>query len=414
MNKIYNNYYLLQRGRQLITKLELIQYKNFNGRPKWITIEYKDLKLYMAYNYFGSPFINIENSDNINENSNDIFKYFKNDEKQCILDMIEVMKNNNILTPTRFSHVEVGFTATHSICKLKCEVCHSFPTKNIHLWFLLRIKLMHNSVAYIDLHHKRTYKSWNDYLENNTLPKGYMFYPKSGFYEEENFLFQHLTPASRLTETILSQLDLVGYATNFASGIVLAGGLIFPLLGPVLIPTYFISGSFSMWEAGRQMFKLNDLMSHGQSLSGQKACEHWFNLAVSALGVIAAPLCATVRTLELSNSALMATNLGKSISILQKGACLTHCSLGVFHLINIIRNNQQVTLVDIMTLRLDLFVIVGSLLPISLIQNVMVRETKCSLTFKMEFYLNCIKLTVNDDNSFIVYHYIKINSVGSS
>lgn len=382
-NKIYNNYYFFQRGRQLITNLEYFQYQYFNGRTKWTTIKFQDLNLYMAYTYFGSPFRDIEDSDDIDENVNDIFECYKNDEKKCILNMIEVIKDNVITTPTRFSDIEVGFTATHSICKAKCDVCHNFPSKNIHLWFLLRIKLDHITVSYIDLHHKRIYKSWNDYLENNTLPKGFMFYPKSGFYEEENYLLQNLTPSSKKSEKILSQLDLVGYAANFASGVVLAGGLIFPILTPVLIPMAVTSGSFSLWEVGRQISKLKDLQSHSQSLVGPEAGKHWLNLAISALGLIAAPMTATVRTLELSNSAIMATNLGKSISILQKGACISHCYLGVFNLINVINNNSQVTLVDVMILRLDLFVIIGTLLPLSIVRNIMVREANYNNNFTL-------------------------------
>lgn len=355
--------------------MELIQYKYFNGRPEWTTVHLEDLKLFMAYTFYGFPFNEVtaeENNDGvqheINSMNDNIFDYYKEDEKQKIIDMIKII--NEKVIKKNVDRIHVGSTIIHSICKMKCNVCQDFPTKDIHQWFLLRVKLDSQKVAYIDLLHGRTYKNWNDYIENNTLPKGYMFYPQSGFYEESAYLIQNLTPPSRKSEKILSSFDLVGKVATFASGILLGSSFIFPIMAPVLLPTAVTCGSFSAWEVGRQISKLSDLGGHNESLVGKKAVNEWTNLAIATLGVITAPLNATIRTLELSNSAIMASKMGKSLSILQKGACITQCSLEVIRLTaNVMNKNKKVTLKDIIGLRLDLFIVTGSLLSIKYIQG---------------------------------------------
>lgn len=358
-----------QRGLQLINRLEMIQYQYFNGRPQWTSIEFKHLKLFMAHIYFKSPFNNNKGiSENIDDNS--LFEYYQDEEKQCILDMYKIIIENFV--QRNYSEVEVGVTISHSICKMKCDVCQNFPRKDIHQWYLIRLKLNHTDVSYIDLVHGRTYKSWGDYIENNSLPKGYMFYPESGYYEEKNYLYQNVTPPSKKTEKILSCLDLVGTVANFVSGILLTGGSIFTVMAPVFIPASLAITSLSAYDAGRQLAKLRDISQHNQSLVGKKSMEHWVNLTISALGVITAPVNVVLRSLEITNSIVLTSDLGKSLSIVQKGICVTQFSLEIVRLtVNIINDSVQVSITDLMALRLDLFIVIGSLLPINFIQDVL-------------------------------------------
>lgn len=325
----------------------------------------------MAYTYYGSPFdTHNESSDEINtqvDNINkDIFDYYKDKEKKKIIKMVNIIKTKII---ENVSNIHVGFTITHSICEMKCDSCQDFPAKDIHQWFLLRIKLHHRKVIYIDFLHQRVYTDWNDYINNNTLPAGYMFYSESGFYEETTYLTQHLTPQSRQSKKILNAIDLVGHVSTFVSGVFLGFGLVFPVLSPVLIPSAAVMTSFSTWEAGRQIFELTDLSQHDESLISKKANEHWVNLAIASLGVITAPLNATIRTLKLRNSINMSTKIVKSLCFVQNGACLTQCTLGIFHLGSKILSTKKVTFNDVMCLRLDLFIVGGSLFPIHYVQE---------------------------------------------
>lgn len=364
---------MFQRGRQLINRLELIQYQFFNGRPEWTNVQFEDLKLFMAYTYYGFPFnevVDRENNDvqhdNIDNVTDSIFDYYKEEEKQKISNMIQIISKNII--GKNVTHIYVGFTIIHSICKMQCNVCQDFPAQDIHQWFLLRIKLDFQRVVYIDLLHERTYKNWDDYIENNTLPKGFMFYPELGVYNESAYLTQNLTPPSRNTEKILSSIDLVGKVTTFASGILLGCGLIFPIMAPLMLPAAVTTGSSSVWEVGRQISKLSDIGSHNQSLVNKNAVGEWVNLAIATLGVITAPLNAAIRTLQLSNSAIMATRIGNSLPVIRNSACITQCSLEVLRLTaNILNTNEKLSLKDIISLRLDLFIVTGSLLPMQYI-----------------------------------------------
>lgn len=328
----------------------------------------------MAYTYFGYPF---DEDDEIDETNDDLFSYYSNETKKIISDMCDTIKNKII--KQNISHIEVGITITHSFCLNKCPVCHCFPAQDIHQWYLVRIKLNNSEVCYIDLHQSRTYKNWNDYIQNNSLPKGIMFYPQSGFYEESHYLSKNVTPASRTSKKILNSLDLVGKAATFSSSILLASGLVFPVMAPVLLPASITIGSLSAYEAGRQISKLTDLSQHNQSLVGKEANKLWFDLGISALGVVTAPMTTALRSLQLSESAVMATRLGKSLTILQKSICITQCSLEMLRFTISVKKKSKFTLEDIMTLRLDLFVVLGSLLPISIIQDLIVVRDSLAL-----------------------------------
>lgn len=358
--------------------MELLQYQYFNGRPFWTSIELENLKLFFAYTYFGYPF---DENEEIDESNDDLFSYYSNEKKELITDMCDIIKKKIIKRCN--CNIEVGITITHSVCAMKCDICNNFPDQDIHQWFLIRIKLNNSNVSYIDLHHRRTYKNFKDYIENNSLPKGILFCSESGFYEESNYLSSYLTPLSRPSKKILSRLDIFGKVATFSSSILLASGLVFPVMAPVLIPASITIGSISAYDAGRHISKLADLSQHNQSLVSKKAGQHWFGLGISTLGVVTAPMTTALKTLELSKPALMASRLGKSLTVLQRGVCITQCSLEVIRLCKIIKQDKLTTR-DLMSLRLDLFIVLGSILPITFFQNLL--EVKnCIIMFMISF-----------------------------
>lgn len=318
----------------------------------------------MAYSYFGYPFSDSKSDENLNATAyNNIFEYYKKEEKKCILNMLNIIIKKYINGNT--SDINVGFTFTHSICKMKCNICHNFPKQDVHLWKLLRIKLG-MKVIYIDLLNNRSYEDWKDYVDNNTLPRGNMFFPKSGYYEEATYLITQLTPCSK--DSVLNKVDLAGKSMVFASSVMLAGSLIFPILSPVLIPSAVAIGAGSAWEIGRTVTKLVDLNQHNQSLFDKNAAKHWTDLTLATLGLITAPLSVSIRMLELSNSVNLANKIGKSLIITRNGVCITHCTLGIISLIESVRTNN--TLKGLIALRLDIFIVIGQLLPILLVEEI--------------------------------------------
>lgn len=350
--------------REYFCRLEEIQYQFFDGRPKWTTLKFKDLMLYAAYTYFGSPIPVVEITDSLLE-SNDIFNLYNQEEKTFIINMIKIIKKNIIKHKNENSEIQVGITITHSVCINKCDYCQHFPEQDIHKWYLLRIQTGNNQVVYIDFQHERTYKNWDDYLENNTLPEGYMFFPLSGYYNEENNLASNLTPPSRISNKIIRNVDLVGKLVNSASSALLASAWLFPVLTPVIIPSAVSVAACSVYSTGRQVSKLSDISEHNESLVSSKACKVWLELIVSSLGIISAPMNTTC---QLSKSALLTSNLEKTLFAIKKGVFITQSSLELFQLGWRFKDeNYQMSFQDFLTIRLDLLLVLGKLVPLNFI-----------------------------------------------
>lgn len=309
----------------------------------------------MAYIYFGSP-------NTVREDTNgpdDLFSCYTPEEAKHILKVINIVNNNIIKSNIT---IEVGITFTHSICQKICEVCWDFPNKSIHQWCLFRIKL-NDDITYIDPHHIRTYRSWNDYLKNNNLPKGIMFHPELGYYDESKMLVHTITPASRLVSKTLQKIDLLGNVMNCISGVFLAGGLMFPILAPVLIPSSVLSASTNMYSATRSVSKITDLVQHNETLSSPKGYQHLMDLGISILGTITALGNGMQMSSKFKSSTMFLTNFGKSLSTINAGACILQCTMEVINLSIRIMNNKKLTIRDVITLRLDLFVVIGILWP---------------------------------------------------
>ncbi|XP_050442651.1 uncharacterized protein LOC126846865 [Adelges cooleyi] len=373
-----------EKEHQLKTRLEQLQYEYFNGRPEWTTVSLGDLNLYIAYTYFGTPFRNDDQmEENVLESFNgtcDIFTQYSNEEQDHINKIVEVIKNNIIKDQLQFTEIEIGATLVHSICKIKCEDCKDFPEKDIHTWCLLRIKINKSITSYIDVSFSRSYDDWKNYLEYNTLPDGYIFYPKSGIYNEADYLEQGYTPAASTHTKVLNTVDVVGRVTSFVSGALMVGGLFVPVMAPVLLPAAAVAAGSSAWDAGRQINSLVDRGQHNQSLSDAEAGKHWLNLTISTLGVITAPLTAGVKTLELSGSSIIASKYGKTLLMLKDGACITQCSLSIIGLTTDIISGvtMKKLLNSILTyLRLDVFVVTGMFLSLPIIRTIYQSVAEC-------------------------------------
>lgn len=350
-----------------MNKLETLQFEYFDGRPEWIELSVSNLGLYMAITYFGHPKI-ASDTDNENYEDSDMFQLYENEEKYCINDMVKIIQEKIIGKTTK---VEVGFTMVHSICQPKCASCTSDEELNAHVWYLLRIKKI-RSVAYIDLSHKSTYKDFNDYIKNNELPSGFMFFPKSGMYEESNYLDSKLTPPSRKGSLVLNILDTIGQWLTCSAGLVLGAGLFFPAISPVLFTTAaVVSSSACGYDVVRQSSKLASFAKHNISLNDRKVMGHWINLVISALGVITGPASAVEKCIGINSiSVLRAGRVGKSISTLYKGAYIAQFALQLIRSTRqVLNEGNGITLKNLISLRLDLFVVVGSLLPTNVVQQ---------------------------------------------
>ncbi|KAL4136195.1 hypothetical protein QTP88_007758 [Uroleucon formosanum] len=361
----------LKRGQALLNRIEEIQYSYFNGRPEWISLQKDDLKLYLAHLYYGHPSPSNEIIDKSYEGENsseELFKLYKNEIKKKILKTCELLKEkcNN------FSNIKVGITMTHSICKKKCDICQNFPKKDIHCYLLLRLKLINNKLIFFDFQMSRTYTSWDDYIENNNLPEGFMFYPKSGFYDPSKTLYQNITPASKTIEKVLKAVDVASNISFFVACSIRVYGLIFPIAAPIALGISLIRNTIitvtSTYQAGRQVQHLMDMFSHNIS-NGIECYSKCINLAICAIGAIAAPIEGIAAMKEV-NSTTKST--GKAFAIFQKSACITQCTLEVVRVtLDFMNDNFKITLENVLKLRLDLFLVTGCLMRPSLIKDLL-------------------------------------------
>jgi len=335
----------------------------------------------MAYTYYDYPF-NEEHNNNLNdiddENINDIFMLYNNEVKKNILDMIKKIEKY-IQINDQSSNIEVGVTITYSICKIKCKLfettnaCCISPVKDVvHTWKLIRIKV-NSQVFFVDFFLGRTYKNWDDYMENNTLPEGNIFYPKSGFYDETKSLIPYTTPASRKSKKYLKKVDLSMRIASTVGSISLVYGLLNPMTAPLMLTTVATLGSSSIWETGREIQNLIDIYRHKQCLSVSQLCKEWVKLSISITSTVTAllPVKAISSVATEVKAITNASRLEKSMALVQKGVCITQYSLQIIHsTLNIMDKKSKIRSENVVSLSLDLFIITGTLAPIKDIKNI--------------------------------------------
>ncbi|XP_015378212.1 PREDICTED: uncharacterized protein LOC107172435 [Diuraphis noxia] len=372
---------VLPRGRLLLNRLEEIQYLYFNGRPEWTTIQKNDLKLFLAYVFYDSPFLNnaiAEKNYRHDNNSDEIFKLYKTENQKDILKMNDFI-DEKYIKPDIFNSIKLGLTIIHRICKNKCDGCQNFPDKDIHLLKLIRFKL-NNKCIFIDFENHRTYTGWDEFIEKNNLPEGFIFYPESGIYDASKKLSQNITPASYKTEKILKTIENISGIFNWASGLILiTGSLIFPLAAPIIYISATVVTGASSFKAYRQIVNLRDMYKYENNVSCTKATSKWIELTISAIGVLVAPCYAFSAITSEINSSIQSTR--KALTVFRNGACITQCALEIVRVtLDFINDGFKITSENVLKLRLDLFVAMGLLMPSNYIVNILkVRINQCSI-----------------------------------
>ncbi|XP_034231301.1 uncharacterized protein LOC117639590 [Thrips palmi] len=122
---------------------------------------------------------------------------------------------------------------------------------------------------FVDLYGRR-YKSFDDFLSNNKLPKGKICYPEKGIYclKEGEVMLQHGTTSGCAP----SGLDLfVGAVSVFALPLLVFSP---PVAGSILGASAFYSGV-------RSVLQLRDRATHDQSLMCKETCWLWLRIAAA-------------------------------------------------------------------------------------------------------------------------------------
>lgn len=323
----------------------------------------------MAFIYFGPP----EYKDC--DESHDIFSFYEQKKKKRISVIFNII--NEKIIKFKSGTIKVGITITYSICEDKCDdslVKHNYYNKyKIHKWILLRVQL-DDDIVYIDLHFNRTYTNWKDYLENNNLPIGIMFYPEKGYYDESKYLNFNITPASKKIKKNLKTIDKLVNTGDFISNLFVIGGIAFPIFQPIIVPMCATSVILNTYLSSRSYFKILDLKQHNQLNSTEgnlQIIDFLFSLFGTATNL--------GNGLKLTSRFTNLTKMRKSLLTIQAGTNILRCSTEILRISIKIKNNLYLTTQDFIEISLHLFIAVGTILPIQKIREMIKVREKLSI-----------------------------------
>ncbi|XP_064211667.1 uncharacterized protein LOC103313132 isoform X1 [Tribolium castaneum] len=162
------------------------------------------------------------------------------------------------------------------------------------LFILRKCKLSNNPCRVIIDDVGRVYHSWNDYLNENKLPKCEMIFPKDGRYRGDEsgnvILEKQLSPQCHVTNAILKGTDIASAVGGIVSGGVMIAAASLPAIAaaPLVVPAATITGAaLGVYSLGRSAFGLYDRYKHRESLNFFESSEArgaYINIVAGALG----------------------------------------------------------------------------------------------------------------------------------
>ncbi|CAK9802019.1 hypothetical protein ANTPLA_LOCUS3046 [Anthophora plagiata] len=161
---------------------------------------------------------------------------------------------------------------------------------------VFKIKKDNCEVWYIDSE-ARVYKSWNDYIQSNTLPKCTMVLPKGGFYQcnpsykvtkyvSTVWVESMDSPACSVKNKVLQGVDIAANVVSVCTGVGLGiASFMTPITPAFIIAGAVYTGISGSWIVGRNSQKLVDLATHKQSihLTNKNALSAWLGISSSIL-----------------------------------------------------------------------------------------------------------------------------------
>lgn len=138
----------------------------------------------------------------------------------------------------------------------------------------------------------RKYSKWNDYLEDNILPKCIYCYPTNGLYETDGddgavCVKFDTSPACKVAKRVLNFADTAATCVAFATVAVgVAAMCTVPVAGPIIAASSAAVTSTSVYGLGRSGYALFDRAKHRQSigLADAEARGCWLSIVGSSLG----------------------------------------------------------------------------------------------------------------------------------
>lgn len=171
-------------------------------------------------------------------------------------------------------------------------------TNGLCLMPVIKLRKEDYPECYID-NNGRVYKSWADYVQNNTLPKCTMILPKCGLYQSNPeykvaecystvWLEVIDSPACSIKRKVLQSIDVGANAVSICTALGLGIASLVTPIGPVAVTAGLVhSGISGSWIIARGSQKLVDLAMHRQSIcpTNRNAFSAWFGIGSSAFAM---------------------------------------------------------------------------------------------------------------------------------
>ncbi|KZC05623.1 hypothetical protein WN55_04563 [Dufourea novaeangliae] len=271
--------------------------------PDWFEYnqcEYKYIEQQIGFALFGPPDINTDREDSI-VNSSDIFSKVKynNDSCKCISSIHQkILKYGEQKSTKRIYMAIIYNVIFNHESPVKFTNDSNEKSNEIFAFPVFKIKRDISVVWYID-NNARVYKSWEDYLKNNELPKCLMVVPKDGVYQcnPSYNITQHSStvwiqilqsPSCSTIKTVVKSIDIASNVLSLGTAVGLTAAAAFTPIGPVLASAGLVScGLSGLWNVARSSQKLVDLNSHEGSISpaNKNALSAWIGITGSALTI---------------------------------------------------------------------------------------------------------------------------------
>ncbi|XP_076293336.1 uncharacterized protein LOC143215256 [Lasioglossum baleicum] len=257
----------------------------------------------------------------------------------------------------------------------------SRTSNEIYALPIFKIKVDETTVWYID-NTGRVYKSWEDYLKNNTLSKCMMVIPKDGVYQcnphctvtkRSSTVWTHMvqSPACGTAKLVVETIDIASSVTGVATAVAIGIASLFTPIGPVVtaagLVSSFVTGG---WNISRGIERLVDRSAHEESIcpSEGAALSAWFGITSSVLGIgsnggTMLLLKAIAKGSSISNAAKIAFD-----SLLISNLTVNGCGIVFqgYRLIDEYQTNKRVDIFDIVMFSSQVLFFSNSLLNMKL------------------------------------------------
>ncbi|XP_050592609.1 uncharacterized protein LOC126923314 isoform X1 [Bombus affinis] len=283
--------------------------------PDWFLYDsenYELIRYKIGYALFGLPKVDkgieisatCESETLGNNQENDIFSKIVYDKRMCeVIDTIyqQIMKFGRDKVD---STIYIGII--FNVILLQADIKQSNKkndksnneSNNISSVPIFKLKTKTYGISYID-HEARMYKTWNDYVTNNTLPQCTMILPKGGLYQyDPNYKVTEYistawiqildSPACTVKTKVLKGIDItantLSVATTIGFGV---ASMLTPIAPAVFAAGLIQSGICGTWIIARNSHKLVDFAKHKQSIipTNKKAFPAWLGIGSTALSL---------------------------------------------------------------------------------------------------------------------------------